>query len=292
MIGGRIREFTRAAAKPIGAGLSVRCGQAGFFGELYTTLNGLRASERAGLDAKVRWGPTSQYFEASRGSNVWDYYFTRSEFPLSDREDGARIYLPYKPGAEAFAPYDGKNVRQSVAVALQKWCQPKPEILVQVDDFAQRHFVREKTLGVHVRLTDAAAGFENRRTVGLTDVFGAVDRWVRDNPEGGIFLATDDQRAIRSFEDRYPGRISFQDCLRSEDGTSIHGHYDLGVAGSPYAKGLEVMIDALLLSRCQHLVRTHSRVTCFTLSWNPGLTYTDLELELLGINRTPWLHQP
>ncbi|UAB78976.1 hypothetical protein INR77_04565 [Erythrobacter sp. SCSIO 43205] len=164
--------------------------------------------------------------------------------------------------------------------------------MAAVDEIVESKFRKGKVLGVHVRLTDAAAGQENRKSVGLRDVFEAVGRWLKTNADGQIFLATDDQRAIALFQEHYSDRVIFQDCLRSTDGTSIHGHYDTGVEGSPYLKGLEVMIDALLLARCDHLIRTHSRVTCFTLCWNTALSYTDLELELFGENRTPWLYEP
>lgn len=294
MLGRTARALLVQVARwiPGGAGITVTCGRAGFFGELFTTLNGLRAAEKNGLSARIRWDETSKYFETGIGPNVWKYYFEQSEFDFSGGIHEDPRFIRFKPGADDFDPYEGYSVRESAGIALDRWCQLKAEIVAAVDDFADANFNRETVLGVHVRLTDAAAGHENRKSVELDDVFDAVDRWAATNADCGIFLATDDQRAIAAFEERYPGRVIFQECLRSTDGTSIHGHYDAGVEGSPYTKGLEVLIDALLLARCDHLVRTHSRVTCFTLCWNPQLTYTDLELELLGEDRTPWLHEP
>jgi hypothetical protein len=275
---------------PIGIEVKVQPGFSGFFGAVFTTLNGLRLAEVHRKQGRVFWGPSSPYFEASHGENAWTTFFQRSTFDFSERQGVALLSVPYRPGGHDLVPYDGLSVRLSVARALQSWCQPRPEIAQAVARFADVHFGRRPTLGVHVRLTDVAAGTEERRTVNPKSIMQAVDAWLANHQDAGIFLASDDQRMVAAFEQRYPGRVSYQNCLRSQDGTSVHGHYDAGVPGSPYSKGRDVLIDALLLARCSHLIRTHSRVTAFSLCWNPNLTYRDLEQEILGINRTPWLH--
>lgn len=275
---------------PLAMELQIQPGSAGFFGALFITLNGLRLAELYGKSAKVLWGSSSPYFEVSRGSSAWDYFFEISEFNFSKDRGNPKLIVPYRPSAHNFTAYNGLTVRESVIRALRAWCQPRYEITDAVSEFALLHFGQRPMLGVHVRLTDAAAGYEARETVGIEKFMFAVDSWLESQPNGGIFLASDDQRVVTSFEERYGGRLVWQECLRSKDGKSVHGHYDDGVAGSPYRKGREVLIDALLLARCNHMIRTHSLVTAFSLCWNPNMTYRDLEKECLGIDCTPWLH--
>ncbi|MEL6375488.1 MAG: hypothetical protein AAFR04_16145, partial [Pseudomonadota bacterium] len=203
----------------------------------------------------------------------------------------ARLQLSYQPGVQDFERYPGKSVKASVARALRAWCTPHDEIVADVERIVQDGFKDRPALGVHVRLTDAAAGAEGRKTLDLKAYLEAVDEQRAAMPDSMIYLASDDQRVVQAFEERYPGLVASQDCTRSEDGTSIHGHYDQGIDVSPYLKGREVLIDALVLARCAFLIRTHSRVTCFTLCWNTALPYRDLERERLGVDRTPWLHE-
>ena len=272
--------------------LLVQPGLAGFFGEVFITLNGIRLAELNRKLARVYWGKYSPYFEPEISKNAWSSFFMCSDFDFRVKRRALGLTLPYRPGSRAFLPYAGLSVRQSLGRALQEWCKPRPEIVAAVDAFAcQAEFDSRQMLGVHIRRTDVVAGAEGRRTVGLEDFTHAIDDWLSCTPNGGIFLASDDQNVIEYFTTHYPGRVASQDCLRSQDGNSIHGHYDTGVAGSPYNKGREVLIDALLLARCAHLVRTHSRVTAFSLCWNPSLGYRDLEREVIGINRTPWLQR-
>ena len=270
--------------------LAVVPGRAGFFGAVFATLNGIRFAELRGRRASVVWGRASPYFDARRGPNAWEMFFCNGSFDFSRSPFGAAVRLSFRPGAHDFFPYDGLSVRSSVARAIRLWCEPRPEIVDAVDRFVSLRFGRAPVLGVHVRLTDAASGAEGRRAIETRHIVAAVDSWLVDNPSGSVFLASDDQRVVEAFGSRYSGRLLYQDCIRSSDGLSIHGHYDSGVSGDPYRKGRDVLIDALLLARCAHLIRTHSRVTAFSLCFNPDLTYRDLERELLGVDRTPWLH--
>lgn len=273
--------------KPV---IRVQSAGCGFFGDLFMSLNGLRLVERYRLAAQVFWGVRSLYFERARGPNAWSYFFERNSFSHLESARCIPANLPYWPDASEFLPYEGLSVRASVHRALRSWCQPRGEILTAVQAFVDQNFIPNATLGVHVRLTDAAAGQENRKTVEMQHFIQSANDWLAARPDGRIFLAADDERVVQAFRARFGERVVYQRCLRSTDGTSLHGHYDCGVKGSPYRKGVEVLIDALLLARCDHLVRTHSRVTCFTLCINLHLTYTDLDLKHLGINRTPWLH--
>ncbi len=282
--------YRRLLQLPLPLDLNIQPGRAGFFGEVFMTLNGIRLAELNQKRARVRWGRGSPYYEAEYGLNAWNYFFKEAEFNFPDYKN---LYVPklrYRPAAYPFVPYSGLTIRQSLSRAILNWCQPHTEIADTVAKLASEMFQGLPTLGVHVRLTDAAKGAEGRKTIGIDNVMAAVDVWLESVPSGKIFLATDDHRTIDTFEQRYQERLVFQDCIRSRDGTSIHGHYDQGVEGSSHKKGREVLIDALLLARCKHLIRTHSRVTAFSLCWNLELTYTDLERELLNVDRTPWLH--
>lgn len=283
---GCIAALGNSPLKPL---LQIKSGGCGFFGDVFLALNGIRFAERHGMAARVCWGSRSLYHDVEREPNAWDYYFRSNAFDFSGTGDRRFGALPYRPGADTFEPYDGMTVRASVNQAIGNWCRPRGDVTAVVDEFVERHFQDGATLGVHVRLTDAAAGHEDRKTVGLEHFVDATSDWLGRNPGGRVFLAADDERVVSRFSEVFAGRVIAQSCLRSTDGTSLHGHYDGGVVGRPYRKGFEVLVDALLLARCNHLIRTHSRVTCYSLCVAPSLTWTDLDVVQFGVDRTPWL---
>jgi hypothetical protein len=253
------------------------------------TINGIRFAERNGLSAYVDWNARCLYYDRTVGANAWDYYFRDNTFDFSGQALRVKLATPYRPGAEEFAAYSGLSVTTSVHHALDRFCTPHPLILDQVDKFIAAHFSPKHTLGVHVRLTDAAKGFEGRKAVESTQFRNAVEAWLRQRSNHArVFLATDDELLVKHFHHWFGDYVIFQSCLRSRDGTSIHGHYDGGVEGSGYRKGFEAMIDALLLSRCDHLICSASRLTWYVLCVNPHLRYTDLSRIVLGIDGTPW----
>lgn len=133
-----------------------------------------------------------------------------------------------------------------------------------------------------MRLTDTTAGVEGRMAVELGDYVIKVDEWVDRNPDGVIFLASDAEEAIDHFKSRYGSRVLSSAARRSTDGNSIHGHYDKDLAGSPIEHGRQVLVDAILLAQTAHLIRCHSRVTCYSLCLNPSLSFDDLSLDESG----------
>lgn len=260
----------------------------GFFGDLFMTLNGLRFAELCGADASVVWGQNSLYFDASSGQNAYRYFFEQAEFDIRTPRSRLSLDMKYRPTADTFRRYDGLSVRASLRRALAKYCVVRKEIADAVETFVRDEF-SNLTLGVHIRMTDAATGAENRKVAAIDLYKYHADKWVNRNPDGRVFLATDDERIVEEFGNRYRERLVVRKSLRSTDGTSLHGHYDIGVAGSGLIKGQDVLTEALILSRCNYLVRSHSRVTCYTLCVNPALEFTDLSLEIDGVDRTPWL---
>ncbi|TIM40993.1 MAG: hypothetical protein E5Y55_25760 [Mesorhizobium sp.] len=275
---------------PFGPGLAIQSGRCGLFGDAFIALNGLRFAESHGLEAEIDWGRRSLYFDAAVGPNVWTYYFRKSRFSFASRRMRSFWPLPFRAGAEDFHPYDGLSTRASVHSAIKRFCIPRPEIAAAVDAFSSTQFLAGRTLGVHIRLTDAAAGREDRRVPSLDHFVESTRECLESTEAERIFLASDDQRAIDRYRMEFGNRVVSSPALRSVDGISLHGHYDGGVSGSPFGKGRDVVIDALLLARCNHLIRSHSRVTCFSLCENATLTFTDLDLKYFGNTRTPWLH--
>ena len=289
-------EFAFAATRhlPMAMPLAIQSRHCGLFGDVFMAMNGLRLAEKNRLPAYVDWGRNSLYFDASHGGNVWDYFFQRSSFDFRDRDETGVIAdtgrrLTFLPDAETFLPYAGLSIRRSCASAIARWCVPRPEIQDEIDAAAAQVLGPQHNLGMHIRLTDAAKGLESRTIVQLDEFVAAGHEWLEARSDGRIFLATDDAATVETMRNAFGEAVSWQDCVRSKDGQSIHGHYDAGSPGSPYQKGIDVIKDAWLLARCDHIVRTHSRVSAFSICLNPKLTFTCLEEKKFGRRSLEWL---
>jgi hypothetical protein len=87
-----------------------------------------------------------------------------------------------------------------------------------------------------------------------------------------VFVATDQQQYVDRLRSRYGARLIHQDCLRSTDGRNPMWLQ----RRSPAAQGKEVLLDALLLSRCAFMLKSPSAVSEFAHYFRPTLRSLDL----------------
>ena len=265
--------FIAAGSLHIGLTIRIKSKRCGYFGDLAQTINAIRFAEIVGLNCEVDWNDESLYYDENCGNNVWEYYFIQSKFSFSGKAI-FKLTVPYFPTAFEFPCYSGMSTKDSTAAAISKFCRLKQEVVDIVEAYISDNFSGE-TLGVHIRGTDAANGYEGRTSPSLEKLHLKIDNWLSARKNGTIFLATDDLNAMNRLSATFGRRLHFRECLRSDDGNSIHGHYDNGQQGSGYQKGLDVLIDSLILSRCTEVFYRGSRVAWFASSKNPGLIMTE-----------------
>jgi hypothetical protein len=96
--------------------------------------------------------------------------------------------------------------------------RPIPALCDRINDFRSRHF-RPRMIGVHVRRGD----FSSRRpdvTANLRRVLSAVERYLRDAPDAGILLASDDG-APNPYTQRATAPEGVHACFRQRFGDRV-----------------------------------------------------------------------
>lgn len=262
----------------------------GFFADLFLTLNGLRFAEKNNLKCHVYWGPKSLYYDPeNKIENVWLYYFKDAEINFSSKNH-LGLKLTYRPTTtHYFKTYKGLNTRKSVNRMLSKSCVLKDSISHSLENFWIEKTGNKRTLGLHIRGTDVVKGFRNRFHVHAEDFIEEAQKHIKEDPKIKIFLATDSKEVLNYCISKLGDRLFYNDCLRSEDNTSVHGDLDAGIEGSNYKKGLDVVLDATMLAKCYHIIKTFSRVSSYTLCVNPNLEFTDLEYKKTNFKEWEWV---
>ena len=168
-----------------------------------------------------------------------------------------------------------ESQRRRAHEVIGRYVQVKDEIGNRVDAFYKEHMQGQVVLGVHLRGTDKEAARGARNTwqkVEPEAYFPEVDRYLAVHPEAKLFVATDQAQYLQSMEERYAGRILSNDCHRSAGELAPFQ----ATSRSGYAKGAEVLIDVLLLARCDFLLKCASHVSEAALWFNPDLPGIDL----------------
>ena len=241
----------------------------GFFSCVFGILAEARDAEIRGEFVDVVWGPENAYWESG---NAWhDFFEPIMRIPESMPE---RVKRAPQAGWGGVQAYPGMSVLDTMSVLASKYIRVAPEVLVEV----LKYDITPETVGVHFRGTDKMA-------IGQAEFCGPpveeVIAHVRENVSSKrIFLATDCAHALAKFKSElHDFTVLTTECLRSHSAISIHNHYgrDKGqLTSSGIRKGREVLVDAILLSKCAHLIRSPSGVSLWSLVLNPRQTFTDL----------------
>jgi len=278
---------------------------AGFAACLLTVLNYLRHCDREGLIPVVDIDATceTQFLDPECGGNVWEQYF-EPVGPWSSAElrrlladpahgDSAPQLRHADPSLPEWirAPPDSiftwifAHWREDPPEDLPSWfteqrrkgretvrrhVRPKPHILEKVDRFFEAELKGRPVLGVHMRGTD----LHYAPPVSPAEYFDPIEKYLEKQDDARIFLATDQIQYLELLEKRYPGIVVSTECLRSADATAP---FEMQ-ASTPYRKGEEVLIDILLLSRCDRLVRGASNIPEMAIYFADELDSLDLSL--------------
>lgn len=151
---------------------------------------------------------------------------------------------------------------------IREQLRVRPDIQAHVDRFAAQHFDRRRVIGLHFRGTDKAT---EAHRVSWEDCAATVDNYRRAHPDTQVlFVSSDEAAFIDWIRDRIAGIevIAHDDQERSRDGKAIHTQAARGDNGQ---KAREALINTLLLSRCDVLIRSSSFMSAWSSLFRPDL---------------------
>ena len=285
---------------------------AGFFAYVTFAINQLIYAEKKNYLPVVYFGPRSTdgpnaFYDRNRGDNTWDYYFepvagyTYDDIRACLADPGNPLelddlvfltveeawYLHLEEPDSVFnypygyyqhkADYDAgwyERQRDKAHDILSRYVRIKPHIQAEVDDFVERFFDRP-VLGLHLRGTDkgtAGASPHLMRIIPPEDYFPFVDRYTEEHGPCRIFVATDQVQFLERVRARYGDRVVALDAIRTSGAFNAFQTPD----DKNYVKGREVLIDCLLLSHCDSLLKCSSAVGEYATYFNRNLPDVDL----------------
>lgn len=172
-------------------------------------------------------------------------------------------------GELGFKKNYGKILNLKLATYLiDKYLMINDDILSEVDDFCGHHFGHRKILGVHHRGTDKK---QEAPSVDYDTVRKNIEFYLRKFPEtDGVFLSSDDVNFIDYIAKASIGRnlIYREDSYRSRDGMPVHKVSNI----DKYEINRDALINCLILSRCQALLKGASALSGWSKLFNPQLS--------------------
>ena len=292
------------ASLPILRATAKDCG-AGFFALMIYALNQLIWADANGYTPVVdfgqrcRDGRLNRYFDAGRGTNVWDYFFepvSPVTARASDRQLSVKqlfglhhlstesvqtyphgVYRHLKVPQWRFDEEWHRMMRSRADRTLRRYVQLRPTPL-----HAVRAFYRDQVLGLgadrpvlglHLRGTDKLKNIGGR-IVRPNEYHPLIQHYLRRRPNAILLLATDSPSFLAEMRREYGARIVVYDALRSER----NAFADKRLSDN-YKKGEDALIDALALSCSNYLIKPASALSEFSVYWNVGLHNHTYEIQ-------------
>lgn len=266
-----------------------RFDSAGFFSNFLFVLGHIIYAEEHDftpvVDMKHYPTPYNEKIQVNGTKNAWEYYFAQpTELCLHDAYRSRSIILSSGKMLFDKVPYYGvtdskfpdHEIVEQLTPYIQKYISFRPELLQEAERMIRGWGTN--ILGVHIRGTDMKHTPEHPVPPAVEAYMEAIDA-VIDRYEK-IFLCTDEAVILKQMQDRYKDRIVFTASYRSEDGESIH-------EGSVkrknvrrqhrYLNGREVLMDMLLLSKCNAIICGYSNVPYTAILLN-GNRYDEVRL--------------
>jgi hypothetical protein len=243
----------------------------GMFSIFHYVLFYLQQYDRDGISGlHIDFEDKGFYYDEHMGSNWWEYYFEPILLGEKNNENIRIIdeYNYFNPDEIEFV-----NSLEDNHQLIQKYIKIKPHILKKVNDFQQNNFDDHFVIGIHFRGTDKVI-YEAKK-VEYCEVITCVDEVLSTLPEKShykIFVATDERQLLDYIIDHYGNKVCFCEANRSFDGMPIH----MDKSRNPFQIGKEAVIDALLLSRVNFLIRTSSNLSLCSRYFAPKLPVIEL----------------
>ncbi len=248
----------------------------GFFGCFLSALNSIAWCEKKKITPVVYWDKNSCFYDPAgyngHKTNAWEYYFEQvssGSYKENDPQwqgfrdlEGKGMSLIKDLGEK----YNTKESRTEINNVIQKYIKIKPAVLQKVESFYRKYMAGKKTIGIHIRGTDK---FTEVKPVEMDTFVQTAHTLAQQYPKCQFFIATDEAPILEEAKKKLKGRVIYYDCYRSKNGQPLHTH----TTGYSKAKlGEEVLIEALLLSRCDAFIHTVSNVSMSVLFFNPNIS--------------------
>lgn len=209
---------------------------------------------------------TGPYYDPRYGDNWWDYYFEP-------------IHLGYAEGTNVIQKFgdclyidpcvvEFRNTREQNYSLIKKYIKIKPHIQAKIDEFIQTYFQDDEfIIGVHYRGTNKA---EVPR-VDWSRYKKEIDKQIAllNGRRYKIFLATEEGPAYNYFQRMYPGKIIATKAQRSSK--FDNPAYVDPNNQSRYQCGEDAIIDCVLLSKADILIRAMSNLSICAGFFNPNI---------------------
>jgi hypothetical protein len=240
----------------------------GFFSNVFHVLCHLDKADALGMEPVVDFENFVTLYneeeELLGTKNAWEYYYEpTSRVSLEDVYDSRHVFLcdgKYPSGYPLDAACQAR-----LRTVVDRFIRIRPDIEQSVQEWITGFGAR--TLGVHFRGQDQNRTQRHRYGPTERQMVDVTREALSEGDFERIFVVTEDQRYLDLLRREFGSMVIATDSYRTS-GENAYRTFPRPL--HRYLLGREVLVDALLLSRCDSLVASGSNVSEFAKLVNGG----------------------
>jgi hypothetical protein len=244
------------------------------FENLFLLNQGVMSRSLPSIDASYQERAKTDYTKWDRHGKVYKegdgLYWTASYYPKLGKQ-ATLSHIDHQR-----VPTDEE--RRRAAMVIGKYFKPKQYLINMVNEFCDQYFKHEHVLGVQFRGSDAREDFR-RRVANYDQIIERVKDYVGSKDHTvTIFLASDEQSFIDAMKSEFDDVCAIETVRHNEEDGSPTMKGPLGQGMPSFinkdknAALVGVMLDYMLMCRCNHLIHCLGSVTNAVLLTNPDIT--------------------
>ena len=252
-------------------------GLMGFFAELGVTLIKLYYADHRGFTPYVSWGDNYLYFEPDGidgEKNAFLHYF-KPVSEVSSIDNVAHLVISddthydwVKAQFDAVSYDVSEEYVDAMADMVRKYIDYNERTKKYLQEQFESLVGTKKTIGVHYRGTDFKKAYNNHPVAVRLEQAVETTKTLLKQKDGyyeQVFLATDDEEAVRTFKEAFGDKLcSYSDVFREDGGEESVAFSNNSREHHKYHLGLEVLRDQYTLTNCDALICGYSNVSFMT----------------------------
>lgn len=143
----------------------------------------------------------------------------------------------------------GMDAQQVYRFLITRYLKLKPDIQDEIDQFWGEHIKDREVLAIHARGSDKITESPELHSIN-EQYITYVEKFLDSHPDMAIFLLTDSVDILDIYKKRYPGKLIYNDCLRSKSDLGVHYHQH----DNRKRMGIEIIKDTYLAAKCDYFI--------------------------------------
>ncbi len=251
--------------------LTTRIDNAGFFSVFNTVLGALEFCEQHNAMLAVDLQEDRFYCDTAKGPNWWSYYFDQPRMPLQKSPDNIKKFKEWQKIVFSVESHSILSRKRAYEL-IQRYIRVNKPIQELVDTFYHNHMEGFYMIGIHYRGTDKVTEAPSVTYEQVTETLNSQLESIQTEKPIKLFIATDDQLFLDYMHTLYGSQLCAWNALRSTNTQAVHTNASL----NNYKKGEDALIDCLLLSKSDFLIRTASNLSDVATKFNPDMPVVQL----------------